>query len=336
MLSDIFRLFFKSLIFLPSFALSALSHRISAFVHSYTYKPLPPGETKNVVVIGGSFAGFIVTKRLAETLPTGYRVILVERNSHLNYLFAFPRFSVAKGNEEFAFIPYDGLAAGAPEGIFDHVRDTAVDIREDVVELERGRKLAYEFLVIATGTSSGLPSKVAATDSLKAQEELKDMQRKIEEARRTAVIGGGAVGVEIASDVKDFYPEKEVVLFHSREQLLPSFGPRLHGHVATRMEELGVKVVLGERPVVHEDGKSLRLRDGDLLVFDLIVSPNMARRCEWVNAHAMADSLHRATTKFVDLIHAFAIFDIKADIPRSRSADATNNGCSIPAGLCVR
>jgi NADH dehydrogenase FAD-containing subunit len=273
MLSDILRLFFKSLIFLPSFALGTLNHRISTFVHSYTYKTLPPGDTKNVVVIGGSFAGFIVAKRLTETLPTGYRAILVEKNSHLNYLFAFPRFSVAKGYEEFAFIPYDGLATGTPEGIFEHVRDIAVDVREDAVELERGGKLAYEFLVIATGTSSGLPSKVAATDSLEAQGELKNMQRKIEEAWKIAVIGGGAVGVELASDVKDFYPEKEVVIFHSREQLLPSFGARLHGYVATRMEELGVKVVLGERPVVHEDGKSLTLRDGDVLAFDLIVSP---------------------------------------------------------------
>lgn len=34
-------------------------------------------------MIGGSFSGVELAKRLIESVPTGYKVILVERNSHL-------------------------------------------------------------------------------------------------------------------------------------------------------------------------------------------------------------------------------------------------------------
>lgn len=35
-------------------------------------------------------------------------------------------------------------------------------------------------------------------------------------AKNIAVIGGGAVGVELATDIKSYYPEKSVTLVHSR------------------------------------------------------------------------------------------------------------------------
>jgi len=239
-----------------------------------------------VVVIGGSFAGYQVAKRLTETLPTGYRVVLVEKNSHLNYVFAFPRFSVARGYEEYAFIPYGGLAKSAPQGVFAQMQDSVVDVDEEAVWLEGGEKLTYEFLVVATGTSSGLPSKVASADSVEAQGELRGMQDRIAAAESIAVIGGGAVGVELASDIKDFYPEKEITLFHSRTQLMPLFGKRLHEFVVARFGELGVKVLLEERPALQEGGKVLKLRDGSEIVFDLIVSvPSIGRVFEAVCLH---------------------------------------------------
>ncbi|KAF2683345.1 putative amid-like NADH oxidoreductase [Lentithecium fluviatile CBS 122367] len=270
MISDLIRLLFQLVTFIPPFASTALRQRISAFLHKRSYKPLPSAQIKNVVVIGGSFAGFQATKRLTETLPSGYRVVLVEKNSHLNYLFAFPRFSVVKGYETYAFIPYDGLAKGAPKGIFVHVQDTAAKVREKFVELKSGERLEYEYLIIATGVVSVLPSKVDSTDSYGAQEELRGMQDRIAAAGKIAVVGGGAVGVELASDIKDFYPQKDVTLIHSRESLLPTFGGRLQEYVMRRFEEMGVAVLLNERPKLPDNCNTLVLH-GKQQAFDLII-----------------------------------------------------------------
>ncbi|KAF2441074.1 FAD/NAD(P)-binding domain-containing protein [Karstenula rhodostoma CBS 690.94] len=256
---------------LPEFAATIIRQRISNFFHGRSYKALPDDHVKNVVVIGGSFGGYQAVKRLTETLPTGYRVVLVEKNSHLNYVFAFPRFSVVTGNEQDAFIPYSGLSKGALEGIFHHVQDTAMDVTERFVELKNGEKFEYEYLVIATGTSSRLPSKVASTESRDAQQELRGMQEKIQHAERIAIVGGGAVGVELASDIKDFYPDKDVTLVHSRAQLLNSFGSRLHNHIVKTLTDMGVTLQLNVRPKFSSQTNVLKFANGEEKEYDLVL-----------------------------------------------------------------
>ncbi|EUC39817.1 hypothetical protein COCMIDRAFT_41750 [Bipolaris oryzae ATCC 44560] len=272
MVSDYLTLLFLLLRHLPSLVLTASTRKIKAIVHRYTYKSLPSTRTKNVVVVGGSFAGYYTAKHLTEILPTGHRVVLIEKNSHFNYVFAFPRFSVISGYEKFAFIPYGGLEKGAPKGIFEFVQGKIDKVDERIIRLEDGKKLEYEYLVIATGTSSALPSKVTATESLDAQRELRSLQSKIEKAARIAVVGGGAVGVELASDIKDFHAEKSVVLLHSRDRLLPSFGERLHQYVMKRLGEMGVEVWLNERPQILEGSQTLKLTSGEEETFDLVIA----------------------------------------------------------------
>jgi NADH dehydrogenase FAD-containing subunit len=272
MFSDYIILALSILQTIPGFAAFIVRQRIQALLHHRTYKPLPDDQLKNVVVVGGSFGGFQAARRLTETLPTGYRVVFVEKNSHLNYVFAFPRFSVVKGHEQDAFIPYSGLSKGALEGIFHHVQDTATEVSERFVELKSGGKLEYAYLVIATGTSSSLPSKVDSAESRDAQAELRGMQGKIQDAGRIAIVGGGAVGVELASDIKDFYPEKEVTLVHSRPQLLNSFGPRLHEHVVKTLTDMGLTLRLNARPNISLQTNTLQFANGENEVYDLVVS----------------------------------------------------------------
>lgn len=266
-------LFKAVLTFLVPYTFKALRQKISAIIHKRTYKSLPPLSCKNVVVIGGSFAGVEIVKKLVHSLPTGYRCILIEKNSHLNYLFAFPRNSVISGYEKFSFIPYGGIAKGAPEGIFEHVQGEAVGISTDRISLTNGDSIPYSYLVIATGTSSLPPSKVSSTEREKGIAELKGMQSKISKAKKIAVIGGGAVGVQLSSDIKSFFPEKDVALIHSRNQLMPTFGKRLHNHALKVLtEDLGVAVLLGERPEIPPEGGRLKLLNGKDDEFDLIVS----------------------------------------------------------------
>lgn len=57
---------------------------------------------------------------------------------------------------------------------------------------------------------------------------LKAAQQVIREARSVLVVGGGALGIQFATDIADVYPEKRVTLLHSRAQLLPRFSQEMH------------------------------------------------------------------------------------------------------------
>jgi NADH dehydrogenase FAD-containing subunit len=271
---DTIRLLVKYSPFILKFAFRQLIQRVHAIIHLFTY--IPTTNPKHVVIIGGSFAGIHLGKRLAESLPSGYKVLLIERNSHFNYVFNFPRYSVVKGREERAFIPYDGLGKGKPKGAFEFVRGMVREIRDGEVILEDGRGFEYEFLAIATGVTQLPPAKLVGTLKQEACSELKVLQDRIFGSKTIAIVGAGPVGVQLACDIKTFNPEKEVTVIHSRKQLLPSWGLKLHTYVREKLEWLGVEVLLGERPDLPRgfnwETEELGFSDGRRRRFDLIVS----------------------------------------------------------------
>ncbi|KAK6703591.1 hypothetical protein SNK04_013519 [Fusarium graminearum] len=246
-----------------------------AIVHRYTYRSTP--DPRNVVVVGGSFAGALLAQRLSHTVPSGYRVVLIEMNSHFNYAFAFPRNTVFSGREHHAFISYENLAKGAPEGIFHHYCDQVTDVTESHVNTASGNSLPYEYLIVATGAAQPPPARLVAKNKSDGIEELKGFQQRIGKADRVAVIGGGAVGIELVTEIRERYPDKEVTLIHSRQQLLPRFGPKLHDHVMTTLKKQNIEVLLGERPPYPDDAgqsvqeTSLTLADGKERTWDLVI-----------------------------------------------------------------
>jgi pyruvate/2-oxoglutarate dehydrogenase complex dihydrolipoamide dehydrogenase (E3) component len=110
---------------------------------------------------------------------------------------------------------------------------------------------------------------------------MRAFQERIKSAKKIAVIGGGAVGIEMASDIKSFYPEKDITLVHSRDQLLLHFGPRLHEHVVEAFNKLGIEIIFQERPEtlpgIDRTSRSLLFSDGRTEEFDLIVGDNSFR-----------------------------------------------------------
>jgi NADH dehydrogenase FAD-containing subunit len=102
------------------------------------------------------------------------------------------------------------------------------------------------------------------------------VQQSIQASKTIAIVGGGAVGVELGSGIKDFYPDKEVTLIHSRDQLMSHFGKRLQDYTLTALrDELKVRLLLNEGPKMPTAGNfarsaSLAFSDGREEQFDLI------------------------------------------------------------------
>ncbi|KAK9781216.1 putative FAD/NAD(P)-binding domain-containing protein [Seiridium cardinale] len=328
MASDKLTLTYKSILLFGPLLFQILLRRITAIRHRWTYKAVK--EAKNVVVIGGSFAGFELSTRLMESLPTGFKVILIEKNSHFNYLFNFPRFSVLPGHEHTAFIPYDKVGKNAPEGIFTRIQGEAVGVTDNQVLLASGEKIDYCYLAVATGSAQPLPAKVSATERNEACLELQSVQENIKDknARSIAVVGAGAVGVELASDIKDIYPDKSVTLIHSRSQLLSQFGKKLHDYVMHTLEESGIRVLLNERPRLSVNSGSLAknqtltFSDGHEESFDLVISSTGQRPNSHILASIYPDAISKATSRInvkptlqIDIAHdpsprIFALGDI--------------------------
>lgn len=244
-----------------------------------------PDQPRNIVVIGASFAGYRAAQILSSALPDdgSWRLVIVEPNTHYQFTWTLPRYCVISGHEDKTFIPYGPYLSKAArsKGLVRWVHGRATDISPTTVavaDVSNGpdESIPYEYLVIATGAGVGLqlPSRVGATDKETGCKLLQQIQGRIRDAEKLVVIGGGAAGVELATDAKDKYPEKTVTLIHSRSAVMNRFGPELQAKALEGLESLGVEVVLGQRAAGYDgsaDPGSLTLTDGRKIDYDFCV-----------------------------------------------------------------
>ncbi|PKS05406.1 hypothetical protein jhhlp_008782 [Lomentospora prolificans] len=238
---------------------------------------------KNVVVVGGSYVGLAAVKELVGILPATHRVLLIEPHSHFHHLFAFPRFSVIPNHEHKAFIPYSAAFAGASEPTrHSVVKARALSLHPDRIILDRAwqgsTEVPYDYVVITTGTRLPAPGTMQHDEKALSVDYLKSYQQRVQGANKIVIVGGGAVGVQMATDLKEIYPEKDITLVHSRDRMMPLYHPKMDQIIRDRFQELGVKAITGVRAVVPEggypnDGKpfELELKDGQKVAADLVI-----------------------------------------------------------------
>lgn len=216
--------------------------------------------------------------------------------------------SVVRGHEQKVFIPYTNMFKPALA-----LRDQHLLLHANVLQLDQeNRRVSYEliddkaagvqwlqwdYLVYALGSHLPDPINVwsgsgSGSEQVGRQHDgskvlgvkwLSDAQDRIEQAKSIVIVGGGALGVQLATDIAVTYgSSKRVTLTHSRQQLLPRFDPWMHDKAAARLSELGVELVLGSRvdlSSLSSDKKSFKLVDGrqlkgDLTLFCLGQTPN--------------------------------------------------------------
>jgi NADH dehydrogenase FAD-containing subunit len=207
---------------------------------------------------------------------------VIEVKTHYNHVFAFPRATVIKGFEEELFIPYDNLFEGN-DRVGKVVNAKVLAMHAHHVELDRevaefGSRIDFDYLVYAAGCQIPAPGRFTSPNKWEVLDGLKKYQRLIEESERPIIIGAGAVGLELAAEIKEHYPEKQVTLLHSRNRYMPRYKVSLDVMAYNILKKKGVKQVLGDRVVLPKGGypqevgpvqvhtKSGKIIEGDLAV----------------------------------------------------------------------
>jgi nitrite reductase (NADH) large subunit len=156
-------------------------------------------------------------------------------------------------------------------------RAARIDPQRRRVTLEGGEELAYDVLVLATGSSPFVPPVPGIQKHgvfvYRTIEDLEGLLRHTATARRAAVLGGGLLGLEAARAVHDSGLETHVV------EIAPRLMPRQLDAAASALLEstirdLGVHVHLDARIArivgdTHVEG--IELSDGSVVEVDTIV-----------------------------------------------------------------
>lgn len=238
-----------------------------------------------IVILGGGFAGVFAAKELKKLDSEQFRVTLVDKNSY--HLFIPSLYEVATAEE-----PRSNICIPFHE-IFPHgvrfIKGEAQKINKDAKEIEfnGGQVLKYDYLVIALGAESdyrnipGLKENSIAFKSLEEAEKIRNIvAEKYKEmtgqgkALMIALVGGGATGVELSTELSK-YEEKlggniEVSVFQGGSSLLKGVSPKVSEIAKDRLQKAGVNVHLNSR-VKKVTDKFLELEDGRQHPYDVLI-----------------------------------------------------------------
>ncbi|MEO0881908.1 MAG: FAD-dependent oxidoreductase [Pseudomonadota bacterium] len=266
-------------------------------------------EVKNVVIIGGGFAGTSLAKRLERKLPRTHRVVLISEATYTTFNPLLAEIVGASVLPSHTIAPIRRMLRRS-RFVLGHV--TAVDMDGRRVNYEVDGEpcfIDFEHVVFALGSRANrslmpgmeahaLPFKLIG-DALDLrnrvihQMELADQSDDPEERKRLGrfiVIGGGFSGAEVAGAVHDYihgarrhYPRLQdadlgVTLIHGTDCLLPELPETLGKYATKSLGARGLDIHLSARVSdVHADGVTLKTGeriDGATIVNTIGTVPN--------------------------------------------------------------
>jgi NADH:ubiquinone reductase (H+-translocating) len=251
----------------------------------------PAAEASHVVIVGAGFGGLEATKALARA-PV--RVTLIDRVNH--HCFQPLLYQVAAGTLSPADI------AWPVRSIFSRQRNvqtlmaevTGVDIDARAVLLTEGRRMTYDYLILATGATHsyfGHEEWSPVAPGLKRIEDATGIRRRLllaferaeledNEAERLRlmtfiVVGGGPTGVEMAGAIADMARltlardfrridprNARIVLVEAGSRLLAAFPETLSAYAQRALQSMGVDVRISAQ-VVDLDAHGVTTAEGN-------------------------------------------------------------------------
>jgi NADH dehydrogenase len=261
-------------------------------------------EDKQIVIVGGGFAGTTLATELERCLPSGHRVVLISEESYTTFNPMLAEVVGASVFPEHVVAPIRQMLDASRGSQFIMGRATAVDRARHIVTittLAGPREIQYEHLVLAFGTRANLelvpglaehalPLKLVG-DAMFIRNrvlqrvaciELERDPRERERLGHFVVIGGGFSGVEVAGELEDFlggalrfYPrvqrsELRVTLLQDFDRLLPELPESLGRAAALSLTSRGIDVRLMTRASAVT-GHGVLLAGGEQLAAGTVV-----------------------------------------------------------------
>jgi len=241
---------------------------------------------QRIVIVGNGIAGMTAADSLRAEGFAGDLVIVGDEQHHP---YSRPALSKAllRDAEDLTshLLPPPTHGATQLRG----VRAVSLDPEQQTIALDNGQELSFDGLVIATGCRSRLLRTASVPQtSVRTLDDAIDLRRRIHAKPSVIVIGGGPLGMELASGALDAGCSVTVV----------SQGPPLHLQLGDYLSNVFVRAALSrgltivdtaEATVEPMEGSAdVVLADGSVLTADLVVTAvGDVANVEWLESSGL-------------------------------------------------
>ncbi|KAL1940535.1 hypothetical protein VTO73DRAFT_7970 [Trametes versicolor] len=246
-------------------------------------------EHKTIVVVGLGMVGIAFIEKLLDLDAAHiYRIVTCGEETHLAYnRVALTEYFQHRNIEKLYLNPADWYAKQDPVLFSFHVGESvaSLDHASRSVTTDKGRTIAYDYCVLATGSDAALPSYAdLSIPGAFVYRNISDVNKLLEYAEKgemkdcsAVVLGGGLLGLEAAKAVYDLPSVKNVTIIHRQafplSRQLDAQGGEI---VLRRIEAMGVTFMGStsvNRVITNENGavSGLELVDGSMVECSLVV-----------------------------------------------------------------
>jgi NADH dehydrogenase len=233
-----------------------------------------------IIIVGGGFAGVKCARELLKkrNQTRDFELVVFNQENHMVFHPLLAEIASAALQPQGVAAPLRQMLIGATCRTEDVL---AINLEEKSLHYQAfdssRQAMTYDFLVISCGSLANLSlvpgvdenafSFKTIGDALAIQSHIMEQLEKAEVCDNPAqkkaylsfvVIGGGFSGVELAGEINDLVrrsikffgsikeEEVQVVLVHSKKEILPEVGSKLRAFAQKKMEAAGIRFCLGQ------------------------------------------------------------------------------------------
>ncbi|MDZ7912901.1 MAG: FAD-dependent oxidoreductase [Rhodococcus sp. (in: high G+C Gram-positive bacteria)] len=191
-----------------------------------------------VAIIGAGYGG----AALAKELENDADVTLIDpRDSFVNVAGSLRALARPDWADNL-FFPLDQILTRATL-----IRDKAVSVDPAGLTLSSGDRITADYVVLATGSTYPYPANPTSNATASALEDLRRTHKALDGAQRVLILGAGPVGLELAGETREIWPDKDITIIDPADELLPGFLPDVRRELHRQLDALGIKMMLGAR-----------------------------------------------------------------------------------------
>lgn len=220
---------------------------------------------KKIIVLGAGYAGLMAVNRLAK-LNLNFKILLINESD--TFVERIRNHEFAAGLE----VPQhkvNNLIPNQVEFLVDRVE--SLDPKSKTIQLASDKKKRnYDYLIYALGSTSEANSNnkaLAVYTRWKASELSKSLEGK--QAGNLWILGAGLTGIELATEIKESYPEWEVGLI-DKNLFANDFSTQARNYLLKTFQKMDIALLENENFEIQENSiflsKSKTKLQADLIV----------------------------------------------------------------------